>query len=56
MIFFASYLNNRQQCCNVNGKLSSTKRIRCGVLQGSILGPLLFIIHMNDFAISSQRS
>ena len=36
LVFFASYLNNRQQCCNVNGKLSSTKRIRCGV------GPFTF--------------
>ena len=31
LVFFASYLNNRQQCYNVNGKLSSTKKIRCGV-------------------------
>ena len=48
LVFFASYLNNCQQCCKVNGKLSSTKRIRCGVPQGSILGPLHFIIYMND--------
>ena len=31
LVFFASYLNNCQQCCKVNGKLSSTKRIRCGI-------------------------
>ena len=31
LVIFASYLNNRQQCCNVNGTLSCTKRIRCGV-------------------------
>ena len=56
LVFFASYLNNHQQCCNVNGKLSSTKRIRYGVPQGSILGPLPFIIYMNDLPLAVKEA
>ena len=38
--FLNSYLSNRSQKCHINGFLSSEKMIRCGVPQGSILGPL----------------
>ena len=48
LICFESCLENRIQTCNVNGHMSSFKSISYGVPQRSILGPLLFIVYMND--------
>ena len=44
--FFRSYLSNRKQWCSVNGTASDYEDITCGVPQGSMPGPLLFIMYM----------
>ncbi|CAB3980152.1 RNA-directed DNA polymerase from mobile element jockey-like [Paramuricea clavata] len=51
-----SYLANRTQMCSVNGALSGTKLVTCGIPQGSTLGPLLFLIYINDLPNSLEYS
>ena len=46
--WFESYLSNREQQCMVSGQISPPKNISCGIPQGSILGPLLFLLYIND--------
>jgi hypothetical protein len=46
--WFKSYLSDRYQCVDINGNLSESKRIKISILQGSILGPILFLCFIND--------
>ena len=48
--WFPSFLQNRQQYVNINGFNPSLEHIHSDIPQGSILGPLLFVIYINDLS------
>ena len=56
LAWFSDYLSNRHQQALINGHISDSRTIDTGVPQGSILGPLLFIMYVNDLSASLQSS
>ncbi len=54
--WFGNYLSDRSQCINIEGLTSSTRNVKIGVPQGSVLGPLLFILYINNIGNNLAHS
>lgn len=55
-LLMSSYLSERNQCAKIGPDISDFKHVPCGVLHGSILGPLLFLIYINIVNSNSKAA